>query len=422
MTEENPVLIVNEEFDFTDRILNSNDKYKTFLTVPTKKKGYVFLNLPVHIQEKFARIMNVSRIIKIIKYLDHDDIVDFLLPFTDKKKKRILKELEDDKRKKVEYLLKFDHETAAGLMNVDFILTDYKQDIEKLQRKVRRNIKKNKEAPLILVKLEGDKYGYVPLENFILDKLNDIKTVVEELPTVRYDEEHAEVIEKVKEGDFEYIVVIDDDNAVLGYIDISYLFRVSEKLKNEELYKFAGVKKEEDLLDSAKLKIKSRYLWLLINLVTAFMAAFVITLFEDTLSSLVILAAYLPIIAGMGGNAAIQTLTVVIRGIVLHDIDLKKRYYLLLQETLAALFNGVLNGLIVGFAAYIFNGMWMLGVVVFLALVLNLCLAAIFGTITPLVLKKFDIDPAVAGTVIVTTVTDVLGFFIYLGLAQMLLL
>lgn len=408
--------------DLTDIIINSESKYETFIKVKTYQKGLVFLNLPNVIQIEFAKIMRISRIIKIIKYLDTDDTLEFLQHFSKKKQKRILAELDKSQKNNYEYLLNFDSETAAGLMNIDYILITPKIEIEKLRDKIRRLILKNNQTPLILVKnFNGKLLGHIPISKLILEQEYKIEEYVEPIPTVYFDEDYEEVIEVIKEENADEIVVLDSEDSVIGYIDSTHLLRVAEKKNQEELYKFAGVKNDEDILDDAKYKIKSRWLWLLINLFTAFLAAGVIGLFEDTLSKFVLLAVYLPIIAGMGGNAATQTLAVVIRGIVLHEIDLKGRLKIIKEEVLAALTNGLITGIVVAIIAYLYNGLFMLGVIVFLSMIVNLIIAAFFGTIVPFILKKFDIDPAIAATVFVTTATDIFGFLTFLGLAELLL-
>lgn len=409
--------------EYCDLILNSKNLYKTFLSVPTKKKGLVFLNLPDNVQNKFAKKMKVSRIIKILKYLDQVDMVEFLQAFTEEKKGRILAQFNSEQKKKIEFLLKFDPESAAGLMKIDFILVTPNTNLERIKSKIKTSIKRNKEAPLILLRdTKENILGYIPIENFILDKPEDISSSMEKIPIVRHDQDYNEVLDIFSETHSEFAVVVDSEDAILGYIDEHYLLRVVERRDTEELYKFAGVKKEEDILDPIRLKIKSRYMWLIINLLTAFMAASVISFFEETLSKMVLLAVYLPIIAGMGGNAATQTIAVVIRGIVLHEIDRTRQFKIMVNEIIAGLGNGVITGVIVGLVAYLWNDMAMLGVVVFLSMVANLMIAGFFGTITPFILKRFNIDPAIAATVFVTTATDVLGFLVFLGLAEMLVI
>lgn len=410
--------------ELVDIVVNSEKRYKTFLRIPTEKKGLVFLNLPSSIKQRFSVIMKVSRILKILKYLDEADIVDFLEIFTETKRKKILSEFTARQKKNYEFLLQFEADSAAGLMNLNFMIVETKDvDYDSIKRKLEWYLKRNNNNPPLIVVQEKKRIkGIIPVTNFILSKPDDLVSLIQEVPVVKHHEDYEDVLDEVSSANAQYVIVIDDEDAVLGYIESSNLFRIVEEKSTEELYKFAGVNKEEDIYDSAKIKIKSRYVWLLINLLTAFLAASVIGLFEDTIQKMVLLAVYIPIIAGMGGNAATQTLAVVIRGIAVHEISSQNRIKIIVQEVLAGIANGFIIGVAVALAAWLFNGLALLGVVVFLSMVANLIIAAFFGTITPFILKKLNIDPAVAGTVVVTTATDVFGFFVFLGLAEIILL
>lgn len=189
----------------------------------------------------------------------------------------------------------------------------------------------------------------------------------------------------------------------------------------ENIYGFAGVKKEEDVFDSPFVSINLRSRWLLVNLLTAFLAAAVVSVFQDTISKFVLLAAYMPVVAGMGGNAGTQTLAVTVRGIALGDITLQNSFSILKKEILTSIGNGFIVGLAASGIAIFLNSNPMLGAVLFSALVINLIIAGFFGAIIPLLLKFFKIDPALAASVFVTTATDVFGFLIFLGLAKIFL-
>lgn len=408
--------------ELIDIVSNSPDPYKEYLRIPTNKKGYVFLGLSHNLQVKFSQIMKPSRVSKILKYMDQVDVVDFLELFDEDKKKEVLSHFNEVQKKKIEYLLQFDPESAAGLMDTNFILVHRNNfHFDEIRKKIEWHIRRNNKPPLVIVKEAEKILGYIPITKFILSQPKEIDDLIKELPVVDHDEEYLEIIDDVLE-DNDFIAVVDEDKALLGYIELDTLIRIADKKNQEEVFKFAGVSKEEDIFDSIFSKIKSRYLWLILNLFTAFLAAAVIGFYEDTLSKLVLLAVYLPIIAGMGGNAATQTLAVVIRGIAVHEIDRSKRFRIIFNEVMAGLFNGIINGILIGLIAYLFNGMYLLGVAVFLSMIVNLVVAGFFGTIVPFILKRFKIDPATAATVFVTTATDLFGFFVFLALAELIVL
>jgi magnesium transporter len=187
------------------------------------------------------------------------------------------------------------------------------------------------------------------------------------------------------------------------------------------LYDFAGISQEESVSDPIRRKVNSRYRWLIINLGTAFLAAFTVGLFEDTLNKYVLLAIYMPIVAGMGGNSATQTLAVVVRGIALKQIELKTAWKTLKNEVGAGMINGLINGVIVAIVVTVLNGDVKIALILGLAMIVNLFVAGFFGTIVPLIMYKLGKDPATSATIFITTATDVLGFMAFLGLATIIL-
>lgn len=216
--------------------------------------------------------------------------------------------------------------------------------------------------------------------------------------------------------------MLDHDTSVLGIIYADTVKPLFDKLPAESLYDFAGVSDSEGVRDSMWSKVSHRYQWLIINLATGFLAASVVSLFENTLSQLVLLAIYMPIIAGMGGNAATQTLAVMVRGIAVGEVDLKSSVKPILNEVGAGLINGLINGVLVAIVATLWNHSPLLGLVLGVAMVCNLVIAGFFGAFIPLLMKAFGKDPATSATILITTATDVFGFFIFLGLATIILL
>ncbi|MDO8752010.1 MAG: magnesium transporter, partial [Candidatus Wolfebacteria bacterium] len=199
------------------------------------------------------------------------------------------------------------------------------------------------------------------------------------------------------------------------------ILRLVEKASGESLYGFAGVRKEEDVFDPVAVKVKNRYLWLLINLGTAFLAASVIGLFEGTISRFVFLAAYIPVVSSMGGNAGMQTLAVTIRGLAFRKIGLGIGLRIARDEMIAGVFNGLIASVCVTAIAFLWHQNLLLGLIVGLSLIFNLIIAGFFGMIIPLFMSSLGKDPATSASILLTTATDVLGFFVFLGLAKLLL-
>jgi magnesium transporter len=218
------------------------------------------------------------------------------------------------------------------------------------------------------------------------------------------------------------VAVLDDENNVIGIIYSDDVLKLIQEQESSSLYDFAGVSAEEGVADTAKRKVKFRYKWLIINLATAFLAAFVVGQFQETISQYVLLAVYMPIVAGMGGNAATQTLAVMVRGIAMRQIgDVKTALKTLKSEAGAGIVNGLINGFLVAFIVLLKDHDPAIALILALAMVINLLVAAIFGTIVPLIMSKLHKDPAASATIFITTATDVLGFLAFLGLATVIL-
>jgi magnesium transporter len=248
-----------------------------------------------------------------------------------------------------------------------------------------------------------------------------IGNYVKRIPSVHFDNDEHKVVNSFIKNPHNKVVVLDEDESIIGVIHSDDLLTLIDKRTANDLYGFAGVSNEEDALDGVGSKVRHRYSWLIINLGTSFLAASVVGLFEGTISKLTLLAVYMPIVAGMGGNAATQTLAVAVRGLVMKEIDLAHSIKFILREFGAGVINGAINGFIVALVAIFINKSPMLGFVLALSMIGNLIIATVAGATIPLIMKRLGKDPATSATIFITTCTDVGGFFIFLGLAQILL-
>ncbi len=213
--------------------------------------------------------------------------------------------------------------------------------------------------------------------------------------------------------------VVDKEKRLLGRITIDDIMDVVEEEIFEDFYKMASLNTDERVLDPPSRSFRLRFPWLLINLATAFAAASVVKVFESTIQTVVTLAVFMPIVAGMGGNAATQTITVVVRGLALGELEIKYARKVLMNQVIVGFANGAMNGIVAAIVAYLLGVNYMIGVLLFLAMIANLVIAGFSGTIIPLILKWYKADPALSATVFVTTCTDVGGFFSFLGLAAL---
>ncbi len=240
-----------------------------------------------------------------------------------------------------------------------------------------------------------------------------------DVTSVRVDTDQEEVARIVASYNLLAIPVVDEENKLVGVITVDDVIDVIKDEATEDIYRLAGVSGDERVFTPATESLRMRFPWLVINLATAFLAAAVVGLFQGSISRWVALAVYMPIVAGMGGNAATQTLTVIVRGLALGELTWENSRKALLKEVLVGVGNGTATGLIAALVAWAFSGDWTLGALLFFAMIANLFVAGAAGTLIPLGLRAMKVDPALASTVFITTFTDVCGFFTFLGLGTL---
>jgi magnesium transporter len=320
-------------------------------------------------------------------------------------------------------LLQFDPDTAAGLMNLDYILVEKGETIAETSKKFRVHEKRTGRSPAIIVlDEEGKVAGYVPGHQLGFGlKAERVNKYVKRIPTIRFSASHDEVVQLFRNHPHSKVAVLNDFGSVLGIIYSDDILKLMQEEESSSLYDFAGISEEESIMDTGFTKVKLRYKWLIINLGTAFLASYTVGLFEGTISKYVLLAVYMPIVAGMGGNAATQTLAVLVRGISLKQIDLSTALPTLKNELISGAVNGIINGIIVAGIVIVLNHDVKIAMILALAMVANLLVAAFFGTLVPLIMKRLGKDPASSATIFITTATDVLGFLVFLGLATLIL-
>jgi len=362
-------------------------------------------------------------VVLILEYLDPDEITDILQLFSTKKREYLLRAMSDEIKESVQKLIKFDPETAAGLMDIDYIQVNEDDSIFSVAKQFKVHEKRTGRLPTIIVlKMNGELSGYLPGHELGFAYPKDkAKKYVHKIITIPHSASKDEVAELFRNYPHSKMAVLGAAGQVMGIIYSDDVLRLLREQESDSLYNFAGVSKEESVLDGAADKVRFRYKWLIINLGTAFLASFVVSLFGSTISKYVLLAVYMPIIAGMGGNAATQTMAVMVRGLAFKQIDLKSPFNALRKEVLAGAVNGIINGIIVALVVIIINHDLMIALILAMAMVINLIVAGFFGTLIPLVMKRLGKDPASSATIFITTATDVLGFLAFLGLAKLLL-
>jgi magnesium transporter len=397
-------------------------RLSNYAEIPDEWKTAVFLQLSNKVKYQILLGQPKEEVVKLLESLDPVDATDILQLFDKRHREELLGQLSENIKSNLSLLLSFDKDSAGGLMTLNYIQVNINDKMFEVAEKFRTHEKRTGKSAEILVLRDGTVMGYLPTYALGFATPNQLITDhIKPIKTIRYNTSGKDVLSMFRSYPHSKLVVLDDNSFVVGVIYSDDVLKVLREQEGMSLYNFAGINREEEVFDPASVKIRFRYKWLLINLATAFFASFTVGLFRDTLDKYVLLAVYMPIVAGMGGNSATQTLAVMVRGIALRQINLSNFVSPLLSELGSALVNGLMNGVLVFGIVVLLNGEYLIGTVLAVAMVINLLVAAFFGTITPLLMKHWGKDPASSATIFITTATDVLGFLAFLGLATLLL-
>ena len=357
--------------------------------------------------------------------MSDDEIADIAGELDEKEKNELLAQLDIDDKQNVEQLLNYDPETAGGLMTTDFISIHAKNTVLDTLNYLHTAV--DEDTPkyyLYVVDKQGVLKGVVDLRAIVASPFDTpiLDITNENVITINYKEDQEVVANTFKKYSFIMMPVVDDEMRMLGVIEIDDIMDVIEDETTEDMNLMAGVSSEERVDSTVGESFKSRIPWLIVNLLTAVMAAAVVANFEGTISKVVSLSAIMSIVTGMGGNAGTQSLTVLVRGLSLKEIDKDNALRIFFKELLVGVLSGVVIGILVALGSVFYAGgnPWF-GVVAFFAMLLNMICANIAGFIVPVILEKCHVDPALASGVFVTTVTDCMGFFFFLGLATLFL-
>ncbi|MGZ3763785.1 MAG: magnesium transporter [Mucilaginibacter sp.] len=362
---------------------------------------------------------------EIIEELDYDDATDIISQLDEDEQQEILEDLDHEDATNIRKLLSYAEDTAGGLMNSEVIKINISLDKKEALDEIIRQSEEMEEFYTIYVVDDADiLLGILSIKSIIKApahaKVKDL--VIDDFVYVKADLDQEDVAGLISQYNLTTIPVVDDHMKLLGRVTVDDIIDVMERESTEDILKISGVSEDEELSGNWKDAVKSRLPWLVINLATAYLAASVIRHFDSTVAMIPPIAAYMTIIAGMGGNAATQALAVTVRRISLSDLSDSQAYNAVLKEFLVGMLNGAANGLIVFFIAWFYDADPLLGLVLFLAMTGNLIVAGLTGASIPLVLKRVGIDPAVASSIIITTFTDCAGFLLPLWFATKLLL
>ena len=389
-------------------------------------EGEVLLYLNDDLREELLRDMAPSRILAAAEALDTDDLADLVQDLPATITREVLNSLDEQRRERLETALAFPEDTAGGLMNTDMVTVRPEVTLDVVMRYLRRlkdglpDLTDN----LIVVNRQGRYLGVLYLSDLLTndpdDSVAEIMTLkIQPLPATL---DASDVASRFQQLDLVSAPVVDEDGHVLGRITVDDVMDLIREEAEHQFMGQAGLSETEDMFAPVLLSARRRALWLGINLLTAFLAAWVIGRFEATIQQVVALAVLMPIVASMGGIAGTQTLTLAIRGIALGHLSAKNMRWLLSKEMAVSLINSAVWALVVALVAWLWFGSSPIALIIAAAITINLLSATFSGALLPLLLDRLGIDPALAGGVILTTITDVVGFLAFLGLATIFLL
>jgi magnesium transporter len=372
-------------------------------------------------QIRFLRLLELSAIIKLFSFMSNDDKADILGNLPIRMRKDLLKMMKQSDTVKLEELLGYDEESAGGIMTTEYIALRGDLTILEALMKVKKIGPKTEVIETIFVLNEKKELvGTADLRDILVasEEKQLYEIMDENIIYVSPEQDQEEVALLVSKYDLKAIPVVNSKKALLGIVTVDDIIDVIVEEQTEDMLRLGGVS-EEDRVDNKLLtSVRKRLPWLFINLGTAFLASFTVGLFEDVIAQVVALAAAMPIVAGMGGNAGTQSLSVVIRSIALGELELKRDWKLIFKEASLGMINGAVTGAVTGLILFLRYGNPYLGLIIFIAMIGNLIIAGFFGFLIPLVLKVIGVDPALASAIFLTTATDVFGFFLFLGLAK----
>ncbi|MBD5781827.1 magnesium transporter [Pelagicoccus sp. NFK12] len=385
----------------------------------------ILTELPQEIQTDLMENMRLDRVSEIIPEMYSDDAADALGQVSPERLKSIMDQLPDADVEEITTLLEYPEDTAGGIMRKEVHTVLTSMALSEAREAIRRGEEEDQDNALYVYAVDenGRLQGVLRLRDLLFRdlRLKVSSVMITDVRSISVNADQEEIANIFQKYNYLALPVVDDFGKLVGLVTSDDVIDVIQEEATEDMQRMVGLSGEEMVTTHWSRSAKNRIPWLLVNLGTAFLAAWVVSMFEDTLVKYAMLAAFLPIVGGMGGNAGAQTLTIVVRSLALGEIEDNEWRRVLIKEILIGSVSGVVIGATVGLISWLWMGSWVLGGVVCLAMQLNLLAAALAGVMVPIGLRAVKVDPALASSIMVTTVTDVMGFFLFLSLASIAL-
>ena len=393
--------------------------------VDADQEGDVLVELAEEVRDGLISGMATERLIAATEGMELDDLADLLADLPDAVTQQVLHSMDVQDRERLSQVLSYDEDTAGGLMNVDVVMVRPDVTLEVVQRylRARGDIPDGTDA-IYVVDRDNEYLGSLYLSRLLTHEPQ--QTVAEVMSTdslpIPAHTDSSEVVWEFENRDLLSAPVVDENYRLVGRITVDDILDVIREEAEHSLMSAAGLDEEDDMFAPVVKSARRRAVWLGINLATAFLAASVVDMFQTTLDKIVLLAVLMPVVPSMGGVAGIQSSTIITRAMALGQVDKTNAWSILRKELMVGAMNGIAWAVVVGVVTYLWFHDWRIGGVIGGAMIINLLVAAGAGFAIPLILKRLKIDPAIAGGVVITTITDVVGYSAFLGLGAFFLL
>jgi len=402
-----------------DALEEDDLRFRLFVDLDTARAAAVLSLLGEHARESLLDALPEQRLRAIVAALDSDDAADLLAELPRDRVERLLQAIPPRLSADVRHLMRYDEESAGGIMQREFVAVPADATVEQAIEAVRRRGGDLPDLHNVFV-VDGEQrlVGVLPLRLLILaTPETPVSAIMQTDPVAAHTGmDQEEVAGLFSKYDLVSLPVVDAGGRIVGRITVDDIVDVLKEEASEDIYRLAGLGQESSVLEPARVSIRKRLPWLVVNLFTCLISVSVVALFEGTIRDLAIAAAFMTMVAGSGGNAGVQTLAIVVRGLALEEVTFLNARRVILKEFLTGATNGVVLGLIAGGVALAWKGVPLIGLVLTIAILANLCIAALVGVLIPLGLKWGGIDPAIASAVVLTAITDSCGFLLFLGL------
>ena len=405
--------------------LSQDERQLVWELVNPEAEGDVLAHVNDDVRLSLIREMDIEELVAAAGALDTDDLADILSDLPDAAINEVLQSLDAQNRQRLEAVLSYPEDTAGGLMNVDTITVRPNVTLDVVLRYLRlRGTLPDATDKLIVVDRDDNYLGLLSINTLLTKPLTFpvSEVMITDQPAIDATKPARDVVKLFEQRDLVSAPVVNETGKLLGRITIDDVVDVIRDSADHSLLSLTGLDEQDDTFAPVILSSRNRAVWLGLNLLTALVASWVIGLFENTIQQIVALAVLMPIVASMGGIAGSQTLTIVIRGLALGRIGSANARRLMAKEIAVGLLNGLLWAVVVAAIVLLWFDNYQIGIIIGAAIIINLVFAAFAGTVIPLLLRRAGADPALGGSVLLTTITDVVGFMAFLGLATVFLL